>query len=54
MKNRDKTVFSFRINRDLYTKISIMAMNNYRSINKEMEYILSLYVEDKERKGEFS
>ena len=45
--------FSLRISETLITKLKIIAIENKRSTNKEMEYALEKYVNMKRRMGKF-
>lgn len=44
--------FSLRVPEELLEKIKYIALKNRRSANKEMEYVLGLYVEDWEKNNE--
>lgn len=43
------TPFSLRISEDLLGKIKIIAAQNKRSANKEIEYVLEQYVKEYEK-----
>lgn len=49
-------VYTLRIDEDLYEKLRIVAAENSRSINKEIEHIIKIHVEnfwkEKEREKE--
>ena len=45
------TPFSLRISEELLEKIKLIAVQNKRSANKEMEYALTKYVEAWEKKN---
>ena len=44
------TPFSLRVSEELLAKIKIIAAENKRSANKEIEYILEQYVKEYEKK----
>ena len=48
MENKIATLI--RIDEELYKDIKYYAIKENRSINKEIEYILKLYIEEQERK----
>lgn len=45
------TPFSLRVSEDIIEKIKIIAKENKRSANKEMEFALSKYIENYEREN---
>ncbi len=45
------TPFSLRVSEDLLDKVKIIAANNKRSANKEIEFVLSEYVKLYETKN---